>query len=193
MSELMCPRDGLRCVCPDPCSQRAWCAESARLKAQPAAQDQPPSFAEQVRDTLGGLNMAAKALGLDQSGEARQAPQEDRAASGLMGAVTSPDPDEILRLSSFLQQYPDKTYWLVECEHARARAERVEAERDAAIKALRELVDIYVQDMPSLTSWQMQMDAAWTAACAVVAAHRQRVEKTAEAREGFETSHDSEE
>ena len=39
MSELMCPRDGLRCVCPDPCSQRAWCAESARLKAQPAAQD----------------------------------------------------------------------------------------------------------------------------------------------------------
>jgi len=34
MSELMCPRDGLRCICPDPCTQRAWCAEAARLKAQ---------------------------------------------------------------------------------------------------------------------------------------------------------------
>jgi len=47
MSELMCPRDGLRCICPDPCTQRAWCAEAARLKAQDQRTTAADSAAQQ--------------------------------------------------------------------------------------------------------------------------------------------------
>jgi len=61
---------------------------AAPAVAQEAAQDQPPSFAEQVRDTLGGLNMAAKALGLDQSGEVAKPAMLDEVRPT---SVTSPD------------------------------------------------------------------------------------------------------
>ena len=71
--------------------------------AQPAAQEIPA-------DAYAALAKHRAEL-YDQSGEARQAPQEDRATSGLMGAVASPDPDDDLlrRLDDFASVHPHDT------------------------------------------------------------------------------------